>query len=170
MEQKTRLSEKGREACARSGAANLRAWKEGKITPAASNAEARVAAFAKGLRAEFPEPSPIEGGLIESAISSFSNLTLAGSLGCKRLDRLERIHTISVEASRNLWRVLRTLMTLMDSPEHRADAVKRSLAAIPAPTDAERAAAEAEAKRKSDENKQKFAFLEKGYDGPEPSF
>jgi hypothetical protein len=169
---KRRVSPQGKAAMARSGAANLRAWKEGVVTPAVEQARARVARFEKGLRDEFPDPSPVESGLIESALSSYSSLMQVRSLqslGC-RLNRIERTHAVAIEASRSLLRVLRVLVGIMDSPEHRTDAVKRSLGAIPAPTEEQRKAAEEVARKRYEENKARFACFEKGYDGPEPTF
>jgi hypothetical protein len=168
---KRRISREGRAASARAGAENLRRWKEGQVAEVTKIARDRIAEFEKTLRGEFTEGSPIVAGLVESAVTSYRSLIQASSLqslGSRRLDRIERIHAVLIEAQRNLFRALKVLLNVQGTPEYRAAALRRITATIPTLTEEDRKSAEEAATKRLEENKARFACLEEGYDGPPP--
>jgi hypothetical protein len=74
-----------------------------------------------------------------------------------------------IEAQRNLFRALKVLLDVQGTPEYRAAALRRITAAVPALTEEERKAAEEAATKRLEENRARFAFLERDYDGPPPT-
>jgi translation initiation factor 2 alpha subunit (eIF-2alpha) len=85
------------------------------------------------------------------------------------LDRIERVHAVLIEAQRNLFRALKVLLDVQGTPEYRTAALRRITAAIPSLTEEERKTAEEEATKRLEENKARFACMEKDYDGPAPT-
>jgi hypothetical protein len=164
-----RFSREASAECARAGDANLRAWREGKLAPAVTTANEKVAEFERKLRAEFPDPPAVVVALIESAIASFTSLTAVTcgkQIGSLRIDRLERAHALQVEAQRTLYRAVRALAGYADSPEGREAVLRRLTASVPPLSEEERAAqAEASAariKNEVDAAKKKFAWITTG--------
>jgi hypothetical protein len=167
-----KMTKAGRAACGRAGAANLSKWRDGQVAEATKIARERVAEFEKTLRSEFTEGSPIVAGLVESAVTSYRSLIQASSLqslGCRRLDRIERVHAVLIESQRNLFRALKVLLDVQGTPEYRTAALRRITATIPTLTAEERQAAEEAASKRLEENRRRFACLEKDYDGPPPT-
>lgn len=163
------LSRAGSAECARSGDANLRAWREGKLAPAVAGANEKVAEFERKLRAEFPDPPAVVVALIESAIASYTSLaavTCGKQIGSLRIDRLERAHALQVEAQRTLYRAVRALAAYADTPEAREAVIRRLTASVPPLSEEERqTAADAQAlkiKGEVEAAKKKFAWIETG--------
>jgi hypothetical protein len=159
---KKRFSRKASAACAKSGNANLRAWREGVLAPAVAAANEKVKEFERKLRAEFPDPPAVVVALIESAIASFMSLsavTVGKTIGSLRIDKLERAHALQVEAQRTLYRAVRALAAFADTPEAREAVLRRITASVPAPTLEDTAA---RIKSEVDAAKKKFAWIETG--------
>lgn len=169
---RSRLSRDGRRACARAGAANLKAWRARKDTDATEVRE-MTTAFETQLRAETgDDTSAIASALRKSAVASYSTICIASlhlTKGLSRLDRVKELHSLMVEAQRVLHRNLKALLAWKESPEARTAALHRITAAVPALTEEGRLAAEEEATKRLEANKTRFACLEEGYDGPPPT-
>lgn len=169
-----KISAAGRAAMARAGVANLRKYHEGVLSTLTAQVRERTQQFERSIRTEFPDPPAIVAGLVESAIASFSSLiklTSLQSAGSIRIDRMERVHALQVEAQRNLFRVSKALAAYSetsDAQERRLSAIRRPQAgATPEVASTPEEAELTEAKRRKDAAWHKF--MTDGFSGAPPS-
>lgn len=169
-----KISREGRQAMGRAGKANLERYLAGQRSEATQRAHAKVEAFEKALREEFPNPPAIVGVLIDSAVASYLSLLLVTSKHslAMRIDRLERVHALQVEVQRVLFRTVRALTAYAESPEARRRALERLDTAIgkPEPTPTPLTPDEqALADRKARKEAAWRSFMNTGFQGEPPS-